>query len=179
MIIYLITNIVNGKKYIGRTKRGIEHRFRAHLHSSKQGSNTYFHKAIRKYGKENFKLEILEESDREEHWIEILKPEYNMTKGGDGGDTSKSPNFIKAMKIMHQNKPKEEYATYGMLGKSINEKTKIALIKANSCPIIFNDVKYNSIKEAELANPNISVRKRIDSHLHPTCYRLRATIRRK
>lgn len=89
MYIYLITNRTNHKKYVGKTKLTIEQRFRGHISSSKSGSNTIFHKAIRKYGAKNFSVELLEESNREEYWIAKLNPEYNMTEGGDGGDTSK------------------------------------------------------------------------------------------
>jgi hypothetical protein len=57
-----------------------------------EGSPTHFHCAIRKYGVESFKWEILEEgwdpeigkNIREPHWISVLNPEYNETKGGDG-----------------------------------------------------------------------------------------------
>ena len=50
--------------------------------------DTYLYRAIRKYGKENFTIEILDEeysNEKEIYWISKLKPEYNMTKGGDGG----------------------------------------------------------------------------------------------
>ena len=40
-----------------------------------------------------------------------------MTKGGDGGDTSNSPNFKQAMILSHKKRKPKDYASYGMLGK--------------------------------------------------------------
>lgn len=81
------------------TSKPLEERWTQHIKASKYFS-TYFYKALRLYGPDSFTLEILGEGlDAEERfWIEELKPEYNMTKGGDGGDTSKSPAFKEAMK---------------------------------------------------------------------------------
>lgn len=62
--VYKITNIVNNKIYIGETVMPLQRRFRSHLTAAfRPTSNTYnyyFHKAIRKYGKENFVIEVLE-----------------------------------------------------------------------------------------------------------------------
>ena len=50
-----------------------------------------FPNALRKYGRNNFIWEILEETEqynngeREIYWIDKLKPDYNATLGGDGG----------------------------------------------------------------------------------------------
>jgi len=59
MIVYCITNTVNGKKYIGMTGRSLEERWKSHSSSAKNGSPFRFHSAIRKYGEESFKREIL------------------------------------------------------------------------------------------------------------------------
>ncbi len=88
MKIYVITNQVNGKTYIGLTKRSLETRFREHKQSARIGHVTYLYNAIRKYGPEEFTISLLEETDngaeREKFYIEHYKPDYNMTKGGDG-----------------------------------------------------------------------------------------------
>ena len=91
--IYQATNKVNGKKYIGQTTYDkLRKRIGTHLHYAKtSGSNLPFPNALRKYGRENFDWTILEECDkeirgeREVHWIDKIKPEYNATLGGDGG----------------------------------------------------------------------------------------------
>jgi group I intron endonuclease len=67
MIIYKTTNLVNGKQYIGRDSRN---------NPNYLGSGHLFKLAIRKYGKENFKKEVIEECssfeqmvEREEYWL--------------------------------------------------------------------------------------------------------------
>ena len=53
--IYKITNLVNGKSYVGQTIRTIEERWKQHIKDSKGNKDDfYLHRAIRKYGKENF-----------------------------------------------------------------------------------------------------------------------------
>lgn len=89
--IYKITNIVNGDFYIGMTRKKLKYRFNNHCYDAlTRNSSSYFHRAIRKYGKENFiieEVEVCEENltDREVFWISELKPKYNQTIGGDNG----------------------------------------------------------------------------------------------
>lgn len=108
--IYKITNIVNGKIYIGKTKYSIESRFRGHIkcaHREDTHSNTgsYLHKAINKYGEDNFIIEVLdiaeslsELNEKEKYWIFTLNScdkfiGYNIAKGGDGGDIFNQLSF--------------------------------------------------------------------------------------
>jgi hypothetical protein len=84
--IYKITNLINGKFYIGK-------------HQTKDLSDNYFgsgrllKRAIEKYGKENFKKEILEIFDREEKMnlaekilvVPDIEVSYNLCPGGHGG----------------------------------------------------------------------------------------------
>lgn len=66
--IYLITNLKNGKKYVGQSKRLME-RWGEHYRSaqpnkykvkSERDSNATIHKAMQKYGIANFTFQILE-----------------------------------------------------------------------------------------------------------------------
>lgn len=92
--IYLITNSVNGKRYIGKTGKSIITRLKEHLKASRDLSNElHFARAIRKHGEASFSTEVLESlenpsrdflSEREKFFIAELKPEYNKTPGGDG-----------------------------------------------------------------------------------------------
>lgn len=181
MFIYKITNCVNHKIYIGKTTKTIEERFQRHTYNHKN-QNTYLYKSMRKYGIENFSIEIIEEThsldEREIFWIESLKPEYNMTKGGEGGDTSTSPNYIKGIKKSHEQRMPSSYASYGMLGKKQSQKCIDALKKANCCPVMCDGVLYNSVGEAQNAFPGISIRKRLDSQKYPNFYRMREKTKR-
>lgn len=89
--IYKITNKLNQNFYIGKTKKTLNQRLSGHFNFAlRRNSQSHFHKAIRKYGKENFIIEEIEVCEnnlgsREMFWISKLKPEYNQTLGGDGG----------------------------------------------------------------------------------------------
>lgn len=61
MIIYLVTNKINNKKYIGQTTRTLKERWSQHCTPSALDKGV-LHKAILKYGKENFNLEIIREA---------------------------------------------------------------------------------------------------------------------
>lgn len=54
MIIYKITNKINGKQYIGQTMYTLEERWKEHLSSYRTGKTQYLYKAMRKHGVENF-----------------------------------------------------------------------------------------------------------------------------
>ena len=57
--VYKVTNKVNNKVYIGITNKGAGARFKQHLFDAEHGSQYRFHRAIRKYGKENFEVSII------------------------------------------------------------------------------------------------------------------------
>lgn len=103
MFIYKIVCSASGDCYIGQTRFSVERRFRRHLYLSRRGSETHLHRAIRHYGEAAFSVQVLEEvseahlSERECAWIEILQPAYNMTTGGEGGDTSTSARYQAAL----------------------------------------------------------------------------------
>lgn len=91
-IIYCITNIINGKQYIGQTKCELNKRWKEHLYEAKKYNTRPLYRALNKYGASNFKIKILEEcpveklNDRESYWIERLNTfseGYNATSGGD------------------------------------------------------------------------------------------------
>lgn len=136
MKIYWIINKINGKKYIGQTVKTLEHRWRGHCWEC----NTKLHgmiisKAISKYGKEAFEMELLQEcssieelNKAEQKWIKLLNnlaPRgYNLKEGGKNGRLSEetkikignsnrgkkvSPETIKKLSVSHiGNKQTEE-----------------------------------------------------------------------
>lgn len=89
--IYKIQNLINNKIYIGQSIE-IERRWQKHLTAN---DNFLIHKALKKYGKENFIFSIVEECDqsqldeKEQYWIQyynsILPNGYNMIQGGSNG----------------------------------------------------------------------------------------------
>lgn len=94
--IYKIENNINGKIYIGQTIQELKIRFKRHCSFSalsEAEANMPIKKAIKKYGKENFTISVIEECDdsiineREIFWIEkydSFKNGYNATLGGGG-----------------------------------------------------------------------------------------------
>lgn len=124
--IYKITNEMTKKRYIGQTKFTIDDRFNRHLYNARKNSNSYFYNAIKKYGNENFIVELIEEVDdsllneREIYWIKELNTlypnGYNETIGGTGGDNSSHPNWIEGMKRRRSYKGVEN-PMYGKRGE--------------------------------------------------------------
>jgi hypothetical protein len=88
MVIYKTTNLVNGKIYIGKDEKN---------NPEYLGSGKILKLSIKKYGRNNFKKEIIEEcksknelNEREKYWISELSATtygYNITEGGFGGRT--------------------------------------------------------------------------------------------
>ena len=92
--IYITTNHVNGRQYIGQKKYDKSGKWKKYL-----GSGIVLKRAIEKYGESNFSKEIIEEcetkealDDREKYWIDYYNAVdsddfYNIASGGDGGNT--------------------------------------------------------------------------------------------
>lgn len=98
MLIYLSTNKINGKKYVGYTTLTLESRIKTHIYKSRSKSQYFylFKNALRKYGPESFSWEILEYCnsteeccEKEKYYIKTLNTispnGYNLTEGGNGG----------------------------------------------------------------------------------------------
>lgn len=88
--IYKTTNLINGKIYIGKKKGEFTNTY--------FGSGKYLRNALQKYGIDNFTVEKIEDCEslevqniRERYWIDFYMKSgiemYNISKGGDGGDT--------------------------------------------------------------------------------------------
>jgi group I intron endonuclease len=86
--VYLITNLIDDKKYVGITSKGYKNRF---IHHCSQGY--YLTSAIKKHGRKNFKLELLFQIESKEkaaeYEINLIKElntkfpnGYNFSDGG-------------------------------------------------------------------------------------------------
>lgn len=108
--IYKFTNLVNHKAYIGITANPIK-RKKTHLSMAMNGSEYLIHKALRKYGEDQFDFEVIAQTwskdfafELEQSFIEefhsysndIRFGGYNMTKGGDGVDSETARRNIRA-----------------------------------------------------------------------------------
>lgn len=93
MIIYKITNRVNGMVYIGQTKRKLDVRWKQHIYDANKWFACHkFQEAIKEYGPENFVVEQIdcaatkEEADEKEIlWIkqyDSMENGYNCSPGG-------------------------------------------------------------------------------------------------
>lgn len=132
--VYITTNLINGKQYIGST---IGH------DKNYIGGGTYFNKAVKKYGKNNFKQDVLQECETIEqarlleafyiNKFNTLKPSgYNILKDGGmglsdswGNHTNETKQKIsKKMKGKKLSKEHIKILSEKRMGKKISEKTK-------------------------------------------------------
>jgi hypothetical protein len=156
MQVYKITNVVNGKIYIGKDTISDKNYY---------GSGVLIKRAIEKYGKENFKKEILEECnsnnelcEKEKYWINYynstdLNIGYNISKGGDGGDTlSNNPNIdIIKSKISRVRKGKK-YEDFLPLEKVKSYKEKLSNISRKRLKGKTFEERYGIEKAKEIKN---------------------------
>lgn len=131
-IIYCITNVVNGKKYIGQTTTTLNRRWLFHKYSAKTGSSFVLHAAIRKYGELCF---IVEQISQENSADELNKKEasliasmrtlvpfgYNLTTGGDRFEHSAETKA--KISMANRNRAKRQFCKLGHPFDSVNTYT--------------------------------------------------------
>jgi group I intron endonuclease len=90
-IVYLATNTVNGHRYVGKTVGSLANRRSNHIYRANCGQGYRLHAALRKYGPDAFEWSVVatfeterQAYDAEVAWIAELRPEYNVTAGGEG-----------------------------------------------------------------------------------------------
>ena len=120
MYIYKTTNLTNGKIYVGQSLKSIK------TSTEYYGSGKILNLAIKKYGKDNFKKEILYEAtsiedmnEKEIFFIKKLNSQdrnigYNLADGGTGGDTSKfidytNPAYLEKLSKATSGKNNSQY----------------------------------------------------------------------
>lgn len=103
-IIYMHTNKITGRSYIGKTVKSIKSRWSIHVSHAMSGySNSAFHRAIRKYGADCWISTILIKNSKNpnedevrmirEHKTHVTQNGYNILKGGDGPGYGEDNHF--------------------------------------------------------------------------------------
>ena len=163
MIIYKTENLINGKIYVGKDKNN---------NPKYIGSGKRLKDAIKHYGLKNFKKHIIEEcesyiqmSEREIFWISKLNSKhpngYNLTEGGDGGDTiSKHPNKKKILEQKTQNIKNEsnDYRLYKSIKNSKRMKKVWELWRKDSANLKKRNKKISD-KQKGIKKPKEQVEK--------------------
>lgn len=128
-IVYIHTNKINNKKYIGQTGRSLEDRSGANGNGYKH--NPRFWRAIQKYGWDNFKHEVIadkltkEEADKiEKELIKKFKTQdrqygYNITDGGEGVS-----GWVPSDEWLQKNKERNQGENNPMYGRTHTEQAR-------------------------------------------------------
>lgn len=146
--IYMYTNKLNNKKYIGQTICKLNKRHHEHLYRD----DSYIDRALRKYGEENFILEVIEDNipkkmlnDKERYYIEkydTYNNGYNLTLGGGGSPRIDADTINKVIDAIRSTN-----LTLGEIGKqfgfSVYTMTDINTGKVYYAP----DIEYPVRKE--------------------------------
>lgn len=94
--IYIVTNQVTGKWYVGKTGNTVWDRWTDHKSNARRNAKGYLYRSMRKYGEDQFLVDTVAEVTTEEEannleriWILLLRSHeekfgYNLTLGGDG-----------------------------------------------------------------------------------------------
>jgi group I intron endonuclease len=90
--IYIIINLTNGHRYVG-SSCNVLLRWQRHQENLRKGNHhsRYLQRAWNLHGENNFKFIFLQECERnvrlekEQEWMSIFHPEYNMAKQAKGG----------------------------------------------------------------------------------------------
>lgn len=168
--IYKITNNITNKCYIGETKQNnIEVRWNQHKNTIKNGIGCPALKyAVKKYGIENFKFEILLicfDEDRYKYEIEYIKKYnsqvpngYNILGGGPGGGFEGKTHSEETKKRISEYM-KQKYIDNPELKKEISERNKILMnseiIKNKISQGMIHSKKYQQmIKDKKVRNIN-------------------------
>ena len=114
MHIYKITNVSNGKIYIGQTvQQNPKMRWYSHLADARRGKKSYLLDSIRKYGDTSFVWEIIDHAVsidelniKEEYWLNYYRKlgvtVYNNREAG--GNKRHSPESIEKMKVAQKHR---------------------------------------------------------------------------
>lgn len=183
--IYVITNKINGKQYVGKTNSSIQDRWKEHCNDSKKFrcNKRPLYDAMNKYGIENFEIHCLEKCSWEEasikeiYWIGKLntyEQGYNATLGGDGKVLYNYKEIAdKYRELQNQQKTASFFncdihtikVACEQMGVLILSPQEIARQKGKSIYLIELDKTFKTIKDAArfLQNNNYTSNKSLSS----------------
>ena len=132
-LIYKITNKQNNKIYIGKTIRSIHVRWLEHVNDALKGDKTPLHAAIKKYGVDQFKVEVIKDNiydieelnKLEKYYIALYHSGshdngYNIAEGGDGGRISSKLTQKEVDLIIALLQDSECLLSYKKIGQQFN-----------------------------------------------------------
>lgn len=164
--IYKTTNLINNKIYIGQ-----HHYERNHIDPHYLGGGKNLHLAFKKYGKENFKCEILEWCDsfeelneKETYWIKFYNSKdrrigYNLDDGGQG-----IPGYH------HTNEAKEKISKNNCKywkGRSLHPNTIRASIESRKKLAAEGKLKGHKMSQETKEKVKLGLKKWYETHDHP------------
>jgi len=171
--IYKITNTISNKCYIGETKKSNPYlRWNEHKRKITQGIGCpALQDAVKKYGIENFKFEILIvcfDEDRFKYEIEYIKKfnsispnGYNLTKGGEGGGFYGKKHTTNVVKNISK-KSIQNYINNPELCKEVSDRNKILMnnleTKKKITNSILNTDRCKMLKEKKLSFKDLKVK---------------------
>lgn len=151
MVVYKITNLINSKCYIGCTIN-LNSRIAKHL-SGKFSGSTILYKAVNKYGKDNFEIEVLETFEdketmylKEKEYIQSLNTlipnGYNIHLGGKGGkilltEEQKATRKVNILKLVDLHKGNK----YN-LGRIVSKETREKISNIHKGKKLSNETKF-------------------------------------
>ena len=178
-IIYIATNQINGKQYVGKTVRPLSERRVTHQLNATKGQKSAFYNALRKYGFDAFDWDVVIDDVPDDDlnsleienikWFDSKAPNgYNLTDGGDGLNNPTQETRDK-IGLANKNRPPEviEKMRMAQLGKkaSLETRAKMSLKRKGKK---LNCVRIVSVEtRAKISQSNMG---------HPTSDETRAKI---
>lgn len=167
MIIYKVTNIINGKIYIGQSINSLSLRKTTHKHSAlKNNSQSYFHKAIRKYGWDSFEWEVIDDCNTKQE-LDIKEIEY-ITLFESHISTGKGYNLTKGGDFNPMNDPEIKERAVANIRKAMQNFTGENNVMANP---IHKQTHYDAIQQLS-TNPDWIEAKRIGDEKQKSTYEI-------
>jgi len=184
-IIYKVTNIINNKSYIGQTINKLERRKYNHIRDAflGQSDNSYFHRAIAKYGPDQFIWNIICECDCE--LLDVLETfyimihnthsssgGYNISWGGGGNRGYKHTDEIKKvigqhhtgvkspwLSEMNKSQKMREISSKTHKGKTVSEQSRKKMSESKKLLVGDKSPRYG-VKHCEESKQKMSLSQR-------------------